>query len=157
MISSNLYGRIRGIFPFPLLPLFLLVGIFYVTFICRVAIAPLLPVMKVDLGLGLAGAGSLFFWMASGYCTRALHLGIRHGPVMLSRKRSFVGRCDGSRDACPLASYLDNCFVCVAGLFRSLGGPLPSFRNCPVDQAWYLLNILEKRCLSMNWPPIWVL
>ena len=75
MTSNRLHGLIKDIFPFPLLPLFLLVGIFYVTFVCRVAIAPLLPAMKVDLGLGLAGAGSLFFWMASGYCAGLLMSG----------------------------------------------------------------------------------
>jgi NNP family nitrate/nitrite transporter-like MFS transporter len=68
VFSKRLHGLIRDFFPFPLLPLFLLVGIFYVNFICRVAIAPLLPVIKLDLGLGLTKASSLFLLMASGYC-----------------------------------------------------------------------------------------
>jgi NNP family nitrate/nitrite transporter-like MFS transporter len=67
--SKRLSGLVNDIFPFPLLPLFLLVGIFYVNFVCRVAIAPLLPVIKADLGLGLTKAGSLFLLTATGYCS----------------------------------------------------------------------------------------
>lgn len=67
MTSNRLQGLIRDIFPFPLLPLSLLVGIFYLNFVCRVAIAPLLPVIKTDLGLGLTKAGSLFLLIAAGY------------------------------------------------------------------------------------------
>ena len=69
MISKRLSGLVNDIFPFPLLPLSLLVGIFYVNFVCRVAIAPLLPVIKADLGLGLTKAGSLFLLTATGYCS----------------------------------------------------------------------------------------
>jgi len=54
-------------FSFPLMPLFLLVGIFYLNFVSRVALAPLLPVMEKDLGLGHGEAGSLFFFIAFGY------------------------------------------------------------------------------------------
>ncbi len=69
MTSHRLNGLIKDIFPFPLLPLFLLVGMFYVNFVCRVIIAPLLPVMKAGLGLGLTKAGFLFLLMATGYCS----------------------------------------------------------------------------------------
>ena len=69
MISKRFSGIVNDIFPFPLLPLFLLVGIFYVNFVCRVVIAPLLPVIKADLGLGLTRAGSLFLLTATGYCS----------------------------------------------------------------------------------------
>lgn len=54
-------------FPFPLTPLLLLVGIFYLNFISRVVLAPLLPVIEKDLGLGHGEAGSLFLFIASGY------------------------------------------------------------------------------------------
>jgi MFS transporter, NNP family, nitrate/nitrite transporter len=53
--------------PFPLRPVLLLVAIFYLTFVCRVALAPLLPVIEVDLGLGHGGAGSLFLFVAIGF------------------------------------------------------------------------------------------
>jgi NNP family nitrate/nitrite transporter-like MFS transporter len=67
--SNRVHGLVKDIFPFPLFPLSLLVGIFYVNFVCRVAIAPLLPVIKENLGLGLTKAGSLFLLMATGYCS----------------------------------------------------------------------------------------
>jgi len=53
--------------PFPLMPLFLLVGIFYLTFVSRVVLAPLLPVIEADLGLGHGEAGFLFLFIAVGY------------------------------------------------------------------------------------------
>jgi len=68
VISNWLHDLMKSIFPFPLFPLCLLVGMFYVNFVCRIAIAPLLPVIKENLGLGLTKAGSLFLMMATGYC-----------------------------------------------------------------------------------------
>ncbi|MBI5966370.1 MAG: MFS transporter [Deltaproteobacteria bacterium] len=54
-------------FPFPLGPLFLLVAIFYLSFVARIIFAPLLPVVERDLSLGHGQAGSLFFFVAAGY------------------------------------------------------------------------------------------
>jgi NNP family nitrate/nitrite transporter-like MFS transporter len=51
----------------PVLPLFLLVSIFYLNFVSRVIMAPLLPIVEAELGLGHGQAGSLFFFMAFGY------------------------------------------------------------------------------------------
>jgi NNP family nitrate/nitrite transporter-like MFS transporter len=45
----------------------LLVAIFFVNFLARIALGPLLPVIEKDLGLGHAGAGSFFTMMAIGY------------------------------------------------------------------------------------------
>lgn len=69
MSLSRLQGLIKGFFPFSLSPLFILIGIFYVNMVSRVSISPLLPVIKADLGLGLAEAGSLFLLLAVGYCS----------------------------------------------------------------------------------------
>jgi len=55
--------------------LLLLVGIFYLNFISRIALAPLLPIVEMDLGLGHGEAGSLFFYVASGYATGLLTSG----------------------------------------------------------------------------------
>jgi NNP family nitrate/nitrite transporter-like MFS transporter len=52
---------------FPVLPLFLLVFIFYLNFVSRVIMAPLLPIVESELGLGHGQAGSLFFFVAFGY------------------------------------------------------------------------------------------
>jgi MFS family permease len=53
--------------PFPLKPLLILVGVFYLNFVARVAMAPLLPLVETELGLGHGEAGSLFFFIAVGY------------------------------------------------------------------------------------------
>jgi NNP family nitrate/nitrite transporter-like MFS transporter len=53
--------------PFPLLPLLFLAGVFYLNFVARVALAPLLPVIARDLGLGHAAAGSLFLFQSVGH------------------------------------------------------------------------------------------
>ena len=45
----------------------LLTAIFFINFLARVALAPLLPVIEKDLGLGHAGAGSFFMMIAIGY------------------------------------------------------------------------------------------
>lgn len=45
----------------------LLTAIFFVNFLARIALAPLLPVIEKDLGLDHAGAGSFFMMMAAGY------------------------------------------------------------------------------------------
>ncbi len=51
----------------PLRHVLLLVAIFYLTFICRVVLAPLLPVIEADLGLGHGEAGSFFLFVATGF------------------------------------------------------------------------------------------
>lgn len=58
---------LQKISPFPLVPLLILAGIFYLNFVSRVVLAPLLPVIEGDLGLGHGEAGSLFFFIAAGY------------------------------------------------------------------------------------------
>ncbi len=47
----------------------LLTAIFFVNFLARIVLAPLLPVIEKDLGLSHAGAGSFFMMMAIGYAT----------------------------------------------------------------------------------------
>jgi hypothetical protein len=51
----------KGSSSFLSLSLILLVGIFYLNFISRIALAPFLPIVEIDLGLGHGEAGSLFF------------------------------------------------------------------------------------------------
>jgi len=53
--------------PFPWMPIFLLTAIFYLNFTSRVMLAPLLPVIEKDLGMGHGEAGSLFLYIACGY------------------------------------------------------------------------------------------
>ena len=51
---------------FPWTPVFFLTAIFYLNFISRVLLAPLLPVIEQDLGIGHGEAGSLFLYLACG-------------------------------------------------------------------------------------------
>jgi NNP family nitrate/nitrite transporter-like MFS transporter len=66
--------------PFPLRPVLLLVMIFYLNFVSRVVIAPLLPVVEGEFDLGHAEAGFLFLIVAAGYCT-----GLFGSPFISSR------------------------------------------------------------------------
>lgn len=60
----------------PLVPLFLLVFIFYLNFVSRIIMAPLLPIIEVELGLGHGQAGSFFFFVAFGYGVGLLGSGL---------------------------------------------------------------------------------
>lgn len=60
---------------FPILLLILLTGIFYLNFVSRVILAPLLPILETDMKVGHGGASSLFFFIAMGYGTGLLGSG----------------------------------------------------------------------------------
>ncbi len=60
----------------PLLgPLLALTGVFFLNFISRVAIPPLLPSLENSLGLSHAQAGSLFIFLSAGYFSSILGSG----------------------------------------------------------------------------------
>ena len=52
--------------PFPWMPVIFVTAIFYLNFTSRVILAPLLPVIEKDLGIGHGEAGSLFLYIACG-------------------------------------------------------------------------------------------
>jgi NNP family nitrate/nitrite transporter-like MFS transporter len=58
---------VRRTLPFPWAPIFLLTTIFYLNFTSRVLLAPFMPVIEKDMGMGHGGAGSLFLYIALGY------------------------------------------------------------------------------------------
>jgi len=58
-----------------LTPLLLLTSIFFVNFISRIILAPLMPRVKADLALSHAEAGSLFLLISLGYFTTLLASG----------------------------------------------------------------------------------
>ena len=58
-----------------LTPLLLLTSIFFVNFIARIILAPLMPRVKADLALNHAEAGSLFLLISLGYFTTLLASG----------------------------------------------------------------------------------
>jgi NNP family nitrate/nitrite transporter-like MFS transporter len=65
----------------PLSPLLFLVVIFYLNFTSRVVLAPLLPVLEIELGLGHGQAGSLFLLMQLGYSLGLLGSGFLAGHL----------------------------------------------------------------------------
>ena len=62
--------------PFSLPPILFLTAIFYVTFVTRLVLAPLLPVLEHELGLGHGQAGALFLAIAIGYAGGLLGSGV---------------------------------------------------------------------------------
>ena len=58
-----------------LVPLLLLTSIFFINFISRIVLAPLMPQVKTDLALSHAEAGSLFLLISLGYFTTLLASG----------------------------------------------------------------------------------
>jgi NNP family nitrate/nitrite transporter-like MFS transporter len=56
-------------------PLFFLVGIFFLNFLARVILSPLMPIVEKDLKIGHDEAGSLFFLISLGYCVGLLASG----------------------------------------------------------------------------------
>jgi NNP family nitrate/nitrite transporter-like MFS transporter len=65
MVRINMDQRESSTFPWT--AIVLLTGVFYLNFTSRVLLAPLLPVIEQDLGLGHGEAGSLFLYIAFGY------------------------------------------------------------------------------------------
>jgi len=53
-------------------PLLFLVGIFFLNFVSRIVLSPLLPSVEKDLGVGHEEAGSFFFIISFGYCIMLL-------------------------------------------------------------------------------------
>jgi NNP family nitrate/nitrite transporter-like MFS transporter len=62
----------RSYLPF----LLYLTGIFFLNFIARVILAPLVPSIEKDLGIGHGEAGSLFFFLSLGYFVGLLGSGV---------------------------------------------------------------------------------
>jgi predicted MFS family arabinose efflux permease len=51
---------------------FLLTGVFFLNFVARVVLSPLLPPIRETFDLTFSQAGSLFLWISSGYCVGLL-------------------------------------------------------------------------------------
>lgn len=65
-----------------------LAGIFFLNFLGRIILAPLLPTIEKDLGLDHAGAGSLFLLISSGYFVSLLGSGFVASRLM--HKRTII-------------------------------------------------------------------
>jgi NNP family nitrate/nitrite transporter-like MFS transporter len=66
--------------PFPMTPVVLLTLTFFFNFVARIIMAPLMPTVEADLGLGHGQAGSLFLVGAAGYM-----LALICSPLVASR------------------------------------------------------------------------
>ena len=58
-----------------MIPLLFLVGIFFLNFLSRIILSPLMPTVEKDLKVGHGEAGSLFFMISLGYCIGLLFSG----------------------------------------------------------------------------------
>ena len=81
--------------PLPPIPLFLLVSIFYLNFVARIILAPLLPIIEQELGLGHGQAGSLFFFVAFGYGVGLLGSGVVSSLLTHRLLITFSGMMEG--------------------------------------------------------------
>jgi len=81
-------GEGSGSFRSRLGPLLLLTSIFFVNFLSRITLAPLLPRVESDLDLSHVEAGSLFFMISLGYFTTLLASGFIASH--LSHKRTII-------------------------------------------------------------------
>ena len=58
----------RGVESRPyVLPVVFLAGVFFLNFVSRIILSPLVPAVEADLGLGHGAAGSLFLLITAGY------------------------------------------------------------------------------------------
>ncbi len=69
-------------------PILLLTGIFFLNFIARIMLAPLMPTIEKDLGVGHGEAGSLFLLISSGYFISLLGAGLLSSQ--LTHRRTVV-------------------------------------------------------------------
>jgi len=74
-----------------LTPLLLLTSIFFVNFIARIILAPLMPRVKADLALSYAEAGSLFLLISLGYFTTLLASGFISSRLTHRKTIMFSG------------------------------------------------------------------
>lgn len=69
-------------------PLLFLVGIFFLNFISRIVLSPLLPTVEKDLKIGHEEAGSFFFMISFGYCI--MLLGSSFVSSRLSHRKTII-------------------------------------------------------------------
>ena len=69
-------------------PFLFLVGIFFLNFISRIVLSPLLPSVEKDLGIGHEEAGSFFFIISFGYCI--MLMGSSFVSSRLSHRKTII-------------------------------------------------------------------
>ena len=71
-----------------MVPLFFLVGIFFLNFLSRIVLSPLLPTVEKDLKIGHEEAGSFFLLISFGYCI--MLLGSSFVSSRLSHRKTII-------------------------------------------------------------------
>jgi len=89
--SGDNEPRVQKAFLTQLTPLLLLTSIFFVNFIARIILAPLMPSVKADLALNHAEAGSLFLLISLGYFTTLLASGFISSRLSHRKTIMFSG------------------------------------------------------------------
>lgn len=105
----------------------LVAAIFFFNFICRVILAPIMPVVQDDLGFTHAGAGYLFLGLAAGNATGLLISGFISRAMKHRRTVGISALAVGSLClAAPLANNYATLLLAVFGLGTAAGLYLPS-------------------------------
>jgi NNP family nitrate/nitrite transporter-like MFS transporter len=73
---------------YQIVPLLFLVGIFFLNFLSRIILSPLLPTVEKDLRIGHEEAGSFFFMISFGYCI--MLLGSSFFSSRLSHRKTII-------------------------------------------------------------------
>ena len=85
---TNSPSKADGSFISQLPPIFFLVEIFFLNFMSRIVLSPLLPTVEKDLKIGHEEAGSLFFLISFGYCI--MLLGSSFVSSRLNHRRTII-------------------------------------------------------------------
>ena len=86
--STSAAGSEATFFRSQIGPILFLAGIFFLNFLGRIILAPLLPTIEKDLGLGHSEAGSLFLLISMGYFISLLGSGFVASRLM--HKRTII-------------------------------------------------------------------
>ena len=98
-----------------LVPLLLLTGIFFLNFIARIILAPLMPTIENDLGIGHGEAGSLFLVISSGYFISLLGAGFL--SARLTHRKTIILSATTVGVALLGISFCDSLWEMRLGLF----------------------------------------
>ena len=134
-------GTIAAHRRFPLVPLLFLSGLLYLNFTSRVILAPLLPLLETELGLGHGAVGSLFFFQAAGYSLGLLAAGwtawhlAHRGTIVLSALALAISLLALSR--VPSLGMMQVCLVLLgigAGLYLPSG--IATIADITAESQW---------------------
>lgn len=110
-----------------LIPLILMVGVFFLNFLSRVVMGPLLPLIEMDLHLTHSQAGSLLFFLSLGFFITLLGSGFV--SQKLDHRRTILISCLGVGLALLGLSVVDSLWgmrLSLFGLGMAAGPYLPS-------------------------------